>query len=130
MVGLLCASAALFTAFALAERRSPNPMLDFSFFKRRNFTGAMTTVFAVNFSFSAVFFFPPLYLEEILGYSPTEAGLLPLPLTVVMVIVSPLGGRIASRIGPRPPIVIGLGTMATAVIWISTLTIETTYSDI
>jgi predicted MFS family arabinose efflux permease len=51
-----------------------------------------------------VFFFLPLYLEEILGCSPTQAGLLLLlpPLTVVMVIVSPLGGRIASRIGPRP----------------------------
>jgi EmrB/QacA subfamily drug resistance transporter len=130
VVSLLVASIALFAAFALTERRSANPLLDFSFFRRRNFTGATTTVFVIDFSFGALLFFLPLYFQEILDYSPSETGLLLLPLTALMVIASPLGGRIASRTGPRPPIVVGLGMMAIAVFWISTLTIGTTYSDV
>jgi EmrB/QacA subfamily drug resistance transporter len=129
-VSLLAASLFFFAAFALAERRNPNPLLDLSFFKRRNFTGATTTVFVIDFSFGALLFFLPLYFQEILGYSPTETGVLLLPLTALMVVASPLGGRIASRTGPRPPIVVGLGTMAVAVFWISTLNIDTTYADI
>ena len=130
VVGLLAVALVLFAAFAVTERRTANPLLDFSFFRRRNFTGATTTVFVIDFSFGALLFFLPLYFQEILGYSATETGLLLLPLTALMVIASPLGGRIASRTGPRPPIVVGLAMMATAVLWISTLNVDTTYSDI
>ncbi len=130
VVGLLAASAALFAVFGLAERRSPHPLVDFSLFRRRNFAGATTTVFVIDFSFGALLFFLPLYFQEILGYSPTETGLLLLPLTALMVIASPLGGRIATRTGPRPPIVAGLGTMAVAVFWISTLSLTTSYSEL
>lgn len=130
VVGLLAASAILFAAFAIAERRAFQPLVDFSFFRHRNFTGATTTVFVIDFSFGALLFFLPLYFQEILGYSPTETGLLLLPLTGLMVIASPLGGRIATRVGPRPPIVAGLTMMAVSVFWISTLTLSTTYSEL
>lgn len=130
VVGLLVASVVLFAAFGVTERRSPQPLVDFGFFRRRNFTGATTTVFVIDFSFGALLFFLPLYFQEILGYSPTETGALLLPLTALMVIASPLGGKIATRTGPRPPIVAGLTMMAVAVFWISTLTISTTYSEL
>ena len=75
-------------------------------------------------------FFLPSYFQEILGYTPTETGVLLLPLTGLMVVGSPLGGRIAARVGPRPPIVIGLTMMLIAIFWISTLDLSTTYSDL
>ena len=130
VVGLLIAALALFAAFATTERRAANPLLDFGFFRHRNFTGATTTVFVIDFSFGALLFFLPLYFQEILGYSPTETGLLLLPLTLLMVVASPLGGRVASRTGPRAPIVVGLAMMAIGVFWISTLDLTTTYADL
>ncbi len=114
----------------MVERRTANPLVNFDFFKRRNFTGATTTIFVIDFSFGALLFFLPAYFQEILGYSPTETGLLLLPLTGLMVVGSPLGGRIAAQVGPRPPIVIGLVAMVIAIFWISTLSLETTYAEL
>ncbi len=130
IIGLLVAGIALFAAFAVVERRTANPLIDFDFFRRRNFTGATTTIFVIDFSFGAMLFFLPSYFQEVLGYSPTETGVLLLPLTGLMVIASPLGGRIAGRVGPRPPIVAGLTLMLVAILWISTLDAATTYSDL
>ncbi len=62
-------------------------------------------IFCLDFSFGALLFFLPLYFQEILGYDPVEAGVLLLPLTGLMVLGSPLGGRVAAKVGPRPPIV-------------------------
>ena len=130
IVALLAAAVALFTGFVVVERRAAEPLLDLAFFRHRNFTGATTTVFVIDFSFGALLFFLPLYFQEILDYSPIETGVLLLPLTGLMVIASPLGGRIAGRVGPRPPIVTGLLAMAVAIFWISTLDLATTYADL
>ena len=130
IVGLLIGAVALFATFGLVERRSEHPIIDFDFFRRRNFAGATIVIFCLDFSFGALLFFLPLYFQEILGYSPIEAGVLLLPLTGLMVLGSPLGGRFAAKVGPRPPIVIGLASMAIGIFWISTLDLSTTFSDL
>lgn len=130
VVGLLIAAVVLFTAFAVAERRSAHPLVDFSFFRRRNFAGSTIVIFVLDFSFGALLFFLPLYFQEILSYSPTKVGVLLLPLTGLMVIGSPLGGNVAARVGPRPPIVVGLALMAVAVYLISTVSLDTGYAQL
>jgi EmrB/QacA subfamily drug resistance transporter len=130
IVALLVASVALFAGFVVVEKRSAHPIIDFSFFGRRNFAGATIVIFVLDFSFGALLFFLPLYFSEILGDSPTKIGVLLVPLTGLMVVGSPLGGRIAARTGPRPPIVAGLALMAVSVFWISTLDVHTTYADL
>lgn len=130
IIALVAGALLAFSTFILVERRTANPLVDFDFFKRRNFTGATTTIFVIDFSFGAMLFFLPSYFQEILGYSPTETGLLLLPLTGLMVVASPLGGRIATRTGPRPPIVAGLAVMLVSILWISTLDPGTDYGDL
>ena len=130
VIALLVAAPILFGAFVLNERRAANPIIDFSFFRRRNFAGSMAVIFVLDFSFGALLFFLPLYLQEILDYSPTEVGVLLLPLTGLMVLGSPLGGAIAARVGPRIPIGVGLTLMAGAVFWISELSLATDYGDL
>ncbi len=130
VIGLLIGAVVGAVAFVARERRAANPLIDASFFRARNFTGATIVIFVLDFSFGALLFFLPLYFQEILGYSPTATGLLLLPLTGLMVVGSPLGGRIAARVGPRPPIVAGLASMCVAVIWISTLSPETDYAQL
>ena len=56
----------------------------------------------------AVFFFLALYMQNILGYSPLETGVRFLPSTLVIMVAGPLAGRLADRVGPRTPLVIGL----------------------
>jgi predicted MFS family arabinose efflux permease len=130
ILALLVGAVAALAALALLERRSSHPIVDFGFFRRRNFSGSLVVIFVMDFSFGALLFFLPLYFQELLGYSPLEAGLLLLPLTGLMVVGSPLGGRVAARTGPRPPIVLGLGAMATAIYWISTLSLDTGYAEL
>lgn len=131
IVLLLLASLALFASFAAAERRAPQPVFDLDFFRHRNFAGATTSIFVIDFSFGALLFFLPLYLQEIAGYSPLETGVLLLPLTGLMVVASPLGGKVAARTGPRPPIVVGLSLMAISIFWISaSLGTSTSYSQL
>lgn len=130
IIVLFAVAAVMVVAFPIVERRSPNALVDFSFFRRRNFTGAVTTVFVIDFAFGALLFFLPLYLQEILDYSPVMTGVLLLPLTGLMVVASPLGGRIATAVGPRIPITVGLLGMAASVFWISGMDPSTTYADL
>lgn len=127
---LLAGGLALFATFGVVERRTANPLINLDFFKRRNFTGATTTIFVIDFSFGALLFFLPQYFQDMLDYSALETGVLLLPLTGLMVVASPLGGRIAARTGPRPPIVIGLSAMFVAIFWISTLSVGTGYAEL
>ena len=57
------------------------PMVDFSFFRSRTFLGANIVAFIVSFAMLAMFFFLALYMQNILGYSPLQAGVRFLPST-------------------------------------------------
>jgi EmrB/QacA subfamily drug resistance transporter len=105
---LFVAGVVLLVAFGLVEPRIRNALVDFALFRRRNFLGANVTLFALNFVLAALLFFLPLYLQELLGYSPLKSGLLLLPLSATMAITLLTGGAIADRIGTRIPITAGL----------------------
>ena len=94
--------------FALIEPRVREPMVDFSLFRSRTFLGANIVAFIVSFAMFAMFFFTALYLQNILGYSAVEAGVRFLPSTLMIVLIAPLAGRLADRVGPRPLMVTGL----------------------
>jgi EmrB/QacA subfamily drug resistance transporter len=116
------------TAFVAVELRARYPMVDFSFFRSRSFLGANITAFIVTFSMFAMFFFLALYLQNILGYSPIQAGARFLPMTVVIIVMGPIAGRLADRIGPRPLLVTGLVAVAGTLFWQSHLTAHTSYA--
>jgi EmrB/QacA subfamily drug resistance transporter len=108
IVGLLVLAVAGLIVFLWVEGRVRAPMVDFVFFRSRTFLGASVAAFIQALAMMAVFFFIALFLQNILGYSPVEAGIRFLPFTVVLMLVSPISGRLADRIGPRPLIVTGL----------------------
>ena len=108
---LFAASIVLAVAFVFVERRVEVPLVNFAFFRARNFSGATIVLFVLNFALIVALFFLPLYLQELLGYSATEAGALMLPLMVAMVVMLPLGGKIVEHTGPLPPIIVGIGTL-------------------
>ena len=53
--------------------------------------------FVISFAMLAVFFFVALYMQNILGYSPLEAGIRFLPSTVLIIVTAPIAGRLADR---------------------------------
>ena len=82
-------------------------MVEFAFLRSRTFAGTNGIAFVVSFSMLAMFFFMALYMQNILGYSPLEAGIRFLPSTVLIIVAAPIAGRLTDRIGARMPIAVG-----------------------
>jgi EmrB/QacA subfamily drug resistance transporter len=127
IIGLLAVAALAFVAFFVVERRVPEPMVDFAFFRSRSFLGANLVAFIVSFAMLAMFFFLALYMQNIKGYSPLQAGVRFLPATVLIIIVGPISGRLSDRIGPRPLMTLGLVVVSASLFWQGHLTPDTSY---
>jgi EmrB/QacA subfamily drug resistance transporter len=127
ILGLFGLGAASLIAFAIAETRVLEPMVDFGFFRSRSFLGANLVAFIVTFAMLAVFFFLALYMQNIKGYTPLQAGVRFLPTTVVIIVVAPIAGRLSDRIGPRPLMVMGLLLTAGSLFWQGHLKVDTSY---
>jgi len=101
IVGLFAASVVLLGAFVLVEHRQRLPMLDLSLFKNSSFTGANTVALLVSLGMFGVFFYVSLYVQNILGFSPTKAGAVFLPMTVLIILIAPIAGNLSDTIGSR-----------------------------
>ena len=103
----LVAGVVCFGAFVAWEARAARPMLDLSLFRIRNFAVANATTLTVYAGLGAGFLFVGLYLQQVVGYSPFEAGLATLPVSLCLFLLSPRFGRVASGTGPRLPMTLG-----------------------
>ena len=112
VIALIAASVALLVTFGWLEGKVRAPIVQFEFLRNRNFLGALTVAFIISFAMLGMFFFMALYIQNILGYSPLEAGVRFLPTTLVIMVVAPIAGRMTDRIGARLPIVAGLAIVA------------------
>jgi EmrB/QacA subfamily drug resistance transporter len=130
ILGLLVGSAVALVVFVLVELRVPAPMVQFEFFKSRSFFGANAIALIVSFSMLAMFFFTALYIQNILGYSPLQAGVRFLPSTLMIVAIAPISGRLADRIGPRIPMTIGLAITSASLFLQTRITDGTGYSHL
>jgi predicted MFS family arabinose efflux permease len=130
IVALLATAAVGLVAFVLVEMRGRAPMVQFEYFRSRSFLGANAVAFIVSFAMLAMFFFMALYMQNILHYSPLQAGLRFLPSTVVIIFAAPIAGRLADRIGPRPLIVAGLSLVSLALFLQSRVTDTTGYGEL
>ena len=93
IVGLLAAAATSLAAFVVVEGRVAEPMLPLGLFRRRAFTGVQLAAFAVSVSLFALFLYLTLYLQDYLHYSPLQAGLRYLPITIASFVAAPIAGR-------------------------------------
>ncbi|MDX6480148.1 MAG: hypothetical protein QOG85_658 [Gaiellaceae bacterium] len=101
ILSLFTAAVVLLVALIVLESRQRLPMLDLSLFRIGAFAGANLVAMLVSLAMFGVFFFVSLYVQNILGYSPTQAGLIFLPMTVLIILIAPVAGRFSDRIGSR-----------------------------
>jgi EmrB/QacA subfamily drug resistance transporter len=96
----------------IVENRVKSPIIDFKLFMSRGFlSGAFANFTLVAFGYSA-FFLMPLYLGNILRKEAFEIGLLLLPITVLVIMVAPLAGKVVDSRGAKLPILAGLSALA------------------
>ncbi len=101
-------------SFVVLERRQRAPMLDLTLFRNRTYVGANLVVLLVALAMFGVFFFVSLYMQNILGYSAVEAGASFLPMTILIILVAPIAGRLSDRVGSRGLMTVGMMMLSAA----------------
>jgi EmrB/QacA subfamily drug resistance transporter len=117
IVGLLAVGAILLVLFVLVELRQDHPMLDLTLFRKPTFAGASVVAFALSVSMFAMFLYITLYLQNILGFSPLEAGVRFLPLSLISFFVAAAAGPLSERWPKRLFFVLGLSLVGFALLW-------------
>lgn len=126
-VGGYAASAVILTAFALCERRVPEPMLDVTLFRNIHFSAAS---FSITVSFFALFGFIFLitqYFQLVRGYDTLSAGVHTLPFALATGAVAPAAPALAGRFGTKVIVPLGLILMAAGFYVASILTVDASY---
>jgi EmrB/QacA subfamily drug resistance transporter len=101
ILSLFAVAAVGFAAFVLLELRQRAPMLDLSLFRNATFAGANATMLLVSLAMFGIFFFVSFFVQNILGYSPVQAGATFLPMTLFIVFLAPVAGKLSDRVGSR-----------------------------
>jgi len=112
IVAEIAGAAVLLVAFLAIESRVKEPMLPLGLFRIKEFSGAQIAAFSISASFFAIFLYMTLYLQQILGLSPIKAGLVYLPATVLIFVVSGASASLLEKVSAGALIVVGLALVS------------------
>jgi EmrB/QacA subfamily drug resistance transporter len=130
ILGALAIAAVALASFVVLERRQRRPMLELALFHNATFTGANLVVLLVALAQFGVLFFVSLYMQNVLGYSPVRAGTAFLPMTVLIVAIAPLAGRVSDRMGSRWLMTGGMMLVALQLFYFSRLGVHESYATL
>jgi hypothetical protein len=108
ILGLLIGSAAIAVAFVLTELRARDPMMDVRVFRDRVYSVAIIILFSALFAVYGLLLVITQYFQTVEDYSPELAGVLMLAFTAPTIVLAPIAGGIAARMGGRLPSLVGL----------------------
>ena len=128
VVGALAVGVAALVGFVAGERRSRHPMVPLEVFRSRAFAATNAVTFVVYGAIGGVFFFLVITLQVVAGFSPLAAGLAPVPVTILMLLLSARAGALAERIGPRIPMSVGPLVCAVGVVLLAGVGRGATYA--
>ena len=117
-------------AFVVIEARSANPMIDLNFFRMRVFSGGLLAMGLWAFGVFGIYFYTAIYMQNVLGFSPTGAGAAFVPMALVMAVMATLAPRLEARFGAGRTVAAALALMAVSVVGIASYGEGTTYLDL
>ncbi len=124
-ISIFATSVVSLVLLLLHERQRVEPLVDVRFFYSAPFSSAVATAviaFSIN---SAFLFIGTLYLQDVRGFSPLEAGLYMIPVAVMQIICAPLSGRLVGSVGARLPLLLAAAGLATGGVLLSTISENT-----
>jgi len=124
IVGLLVFSAVTLAVFWFVENGHPSPILEFSIFKNPIFTVGVIINSIITIGLFGSIYLIPIFVQDILGYTPVKAGLLLLPQALCQGITMLIGGRVLDLRGPKFIVTAGIFVTAVAAFWLSRLSME------
>ena len=101
ILGAFAVAAVMLVAFIFLEAHQRAPMLELSLFKNRTFSGANGAMLFVGLAMFGTFFYVSLYMQNVLGYSPVQAGASFLPMTLLIIVIAPRAGALTDKVGSR-----------------------------
>src|SRR5438105_176315 len=119
VVASLIGGVILVAAFLVWEWRETDPMLPLRLFGSRSFAAANLTGFLMAGAIFSAAFLMSQYFQFALGYSPLATGLRLLPWTATPLLIAPLAGVLADRIGARPVLAVGMLLQGVGLAWIA-----------
>jgi EmrB/QacA subfamily drug resistance transporter len=128
-VALLAVAGLALAAFVVNEARRPNPLMPLSIFRVKGLAAADATWLIGMAGFFSMFFFLTLYLQEVLRFSPIQAGAALLPVTACLALASGVASQLFARIGTRPVIVAGALLSAGGIYSLSKIPVHGAYAS-
>ena len=130
ILGAFGLSLAAALAFLLVEARAAEPMIDLSLFRARVFSGGLLTMGIWSFGVFGIYFFSALWLQNVLAFSPTEAGAAFVPMALLMAVTAILSQRISARLGIGPTVALGMALMGGGIFMLSGIGADGRYGDV
>jgi len=128
IVGLFVLAAVSLGSLVWYELRREEPLIDVRFFRSTPFSGATLIAVTSFAAFSGFLFLNTLYLQEVRGLSPLDAGLYTLPMAAMTIVMSPISGAIVGHRGPRPPLVVSGCALAVSSLMLTGLSATTSFT--
>jgi EmrB/QacA subfamily drug resistance transporter len=130
ILGLFAVAAIGFVVFVLLELHQRAPMLDLKLFKNGTFAGANSVMLLVGLAMFGVFFYNSLFIQNIVGYSAVQTGASFLPMTVLIILVAPVAGKLSDRVGSRWLMGAGMILLSISLLLFSRLDASSNFWDI
>src|SRR5215475_5326452 len=127
ILGAFALAAVAGTAFALIESRTAHPMVDMRLFRSRVFAGGTTTMMLWAFGIFGIYFFTSIYLQNILGFSPTKAGLAFVPMALCLAAAASVAEPIGRVLRANQTVALGMAVMAVGLYLFSRLGADATF---
>jgi EmrB/QacA subfamily drug resistance transporter len=127
-LGTAAVAVLLLVGFVLIERRSRAPLVRLGIFRVRSITGGNLSMLVVSGGMFAVFYFASIYVQQILGFSPVQAGLAFLPLTAGIILFSAIAQQLVGRIGVNTVAMIGMFTAGVGLLLLSRVSVDGSYA--
>ena len=124
-IGTFALAVAAVVGLVLYEPRRRDPLIELRFFRSAPFSGATLIAISAFAAFTGFLFVNTLYLQDVRGYSPLDAGLCTLPMAVAALACSPLSARLLGNRGARIPLTIAGSCMVASAVVLTTLTAST-----
>ena len=129
-VTLVLAAGIVFTVwFIIVERRSPSPVVDLGLFRGRGFSFGILAAILQFFGMSFTFYLVPTLLQDGRGFTATETAMMMMPLSLMMLLWSPVSGRLSDRFGSRPLTTAGMVMVCASLFLLSRTTADTSPVD-
>jgi len=112
ILGAFALAAVSAAAFGVVESRIAHPMVEMSLFRSRAFSGGTVTMMLWAFGVFGIYFFTSIYLQNILGFSPTKAGLAFVPMALCMALFASLAGPVSRFLRTHQTVALGMAIMA------------------